>query len=257
MDIFVGLVWSGYLGVKMNNEKFIQKIKKLLNLAKKSTNPNEAASAMSKAQALMQKHGVTESDSRLSGICESSTKGAPSDALQPPKYVALLGEVIAIAFGVKWYATYRYTTQRGVPKRVLVFYGPDERPEIAAYAFDVLSLQLKKGRNDYLSTLRKNIKTTTKTARADTWCESWVQGAYQTIQEFAISESEETLMASYLQRMKEKGGIKSGSTREAKSCRGKDEAAIRGYIAGKQASLNHGVKGSAQSDIKGIGSNQS
>ncbi|EPB3939289.1 DUF2786 domain-containing protein, partial [Yersinia enterocolitica] len=43
----------------MNKEKYLAKIKKLLNLAKHSTNPNEAANAMSQAQNLMREHGLT------------------------------------------------------------------------------------------------------------------------------------------------------------------------------------------------------
>ena len=37
-------------------KKYLEKIKKLLNLAK-SPNPNEAAVALSRAQAMMRKHG--------------------------------------------------------------------------------------------------------------------------------------------------------------------------------------------------------
>lgn len=227
----------------MNKEKYLAKIKKLLNLAKRSSNPSESSNAMSQAQNLMRKYNVSLTDVDLMEINEASSKGAPSDAQKVPVYMGHLAAVIGFAFGVKFYTTYRYTERVGIPKRVVVFYGPNERPQIAAYAFDVLSRQLVRARSEYIGSMRKGIKAATKTARADTFCESWVSGAYQVLDDFMITEPEQTLMAAYQQRMQEEGGLSSGKLRSSKSCRGKDDAASAGYLAGKNARLNQAVSG--------------
>jgi hypothetical protein len=79
-----------------------------------------------------------------------------------PEYMAILAEMVARVFGVKFYTSHG-TEQWGKPaKRTIHYYGPDERPQIAAYSFEVLGKQLAKARRDYLSTLRKNIKQATK-----------------------------------------------------------------------------------------------
>ncbi|WP_347253483.1 DUF2786 domain-containing protein [Leminorella grimontii] len=186
----------------MNKEKYLQKIKKLLNLARRSTNPHEAANAISQA------------------------------------------------FGVRCYYSFRYTGYRGIPKRIVIFYGPAERPQIAAYTFDVLSRQMMAARREYIGTMRKNIKPETKTARADTFCESWVHGAYEVLQEFAVTQPEEALMEAYHARMTETG-MKTGESRAAKKCRGADHAAVSGYASGLTAKLGHAIGGS--SDVERIG----
>lgn len=126
-----------------NKERYLQKIKKLLNLARRSTNANEAANAMNQAQALMRQHGITATDVDLLEINEEGSKSAPSHAQKMPKYMANLAEVICRAFGVQCYHQYY-----SIDRRQVVFYGPNERPTIAAYAFDVLSRQMVKARRE-------------------------------------------------------------------------------------------------------------
>lgn len=158
-----------------------------------------------------------------------------------------LAWVICQASGVRCYYTYKsgylYT-----PKRIVTFYGPNERPQVAAYSFDVLSRQMMKARAEYRATLRKSIKASTKIARADTFCENWVYGAYCLINDIAVSEAEETLIAAYHNKLQQEMGLQSGELREAKSCRGADDAASAGYHAGKAAQLNHGVNCAASNN---------
>lgn len=226
----------------MNKEKYLAKIKKLLNLAKHSTNPNEAANAMSQAQNLMREHGLTSIDIDLMEINEAGSKGAPSHAQAVPKYMGLLADIICRAFGVKCYMTFKrnyYTTAQ----RQVIFYGPNERPQIAAYAFDVLSRQMMKARREYTASMRKSIKASTKIARGDTFCEGWVMGAYQVIKDFTVTDTEATLITAYHRKLQKDIGLQSGDMREAKKCRGADDAAVTGYRAGKDASLLHAVNG--------------
>ncbi|HEC1649373.1 TPA: DUF2786 domain-containing protein [Yersinia enterocolitica] len=226
----------------MNKEKYLAKIKKLLNLAKRSTNPNEAANAMSQAQNLMREHGLTAVDIDLMEINEAGSKGAPSHAQAVPKYMGMLADIICRAFGVKCYITFK-RNYYATAQRQVIFYGPNERPQIAAYAFDVLSRQMMKARREYTASMRKSIKASTKIARGDTFCEGWVIGAYQVIKDFTISDTEATLITAYHRKLQNDIGLQSGDTREAKKCRGSDDASVAGYRAGKDASLHHAVDG--------------
>ncbi len=193
-----------------NKEKYIQRIKKLLAMARNNSSAEEAALALRRAQRLMETHKLTEADADLMDINEASTQKAPSHAEKMPEYMAILAEMIARVFGVKFYTSHG-TEQWGKPaKRTIHYYGPDERPQIAAYSFEVLGKQLAKARRDYLSTLRKNIKQATKVARADTFCSARVNGAYAVVSDFAVTEAETTLMECYRSR-KLSEGMKSWS----------------------------------------------
>lgn len=231
----------------MNKEKYLEKIKKLLNLARKTTNTNEAASAIRQAQNLMREHGISENDARFSDIVESDSKGAPSDASKPPRYFHLLVNAICRAFGVEGYIGIRYTARRGIPHRCATFYGPESRPQVASYAFDVLSRQLVKARSEYIGTLQKRIKAITRTARADHFCEAWVQGVWSVLTNFQVNEEEAKLIADYGKSLGESKGLITGKSREPGNARGGECNASRaGFIAGKNASLNHAVSGSSE-----------
>ncbi|WP_431888507.1 DUF2786 domain-containing protein [Pectobacterium colocasium] len=122
-------------------EKYMDKIQKLLHLAKRSTNEHEAANAISQAQNLMHKFGLSELDIDLKSIKEFQSEHCPSDANKLPEYVVSLANMLCYAFGVHCYYTWTRNHRRSV-----AFYGPTERPQIAAYGFDVLSVQLVKAR---------------------------------------------------------------------------------------------------------------
>ncbi|HFS1922213.1 TPA: DUF2786 domain-containing protein [Klebsiella pneumoniae] len=224
-------------------EKYLAKIKKLLNLARRSSNSHEAATALSQAQALMRKHKLSQNDVDLMDITSKASKGAPSHAQSIPRYMTFLGQLICRAMGVNCYYSFRRNYMNSQKQNTVIFYGPDERPEIAAYAFDVLSRQMVKARRTFIGSLRKNIKPATKTARADQLCEGWAEGAYQAIEPFVVTETEKTLMASFLAKLKKEQGATDLKSREARKCRGGEDAAEAGFNEGLKARLNHGVSG--------------
>lgn len=231
----------------MNKEKYLTKIKKLLALGK-STNSHEAALAIARARKLMAEYNITELDVGISNISESSSQGAPSDAQSPPAYVVGLVQVINKAFGVQSYGSWRYTP-RGIPKRVFTFYGPDERPMIAVYAWTVLSRQLVRARTEYVAGMSRRIKLETRIARADTFCEGWVSAVYHLVQRFAVSESESTLMEAFIKR--EQSELSTTFGRGAKKTRGgTGNAGHDGFLAGQNATLNHAVNGAGHSPLQ-------
>ncbi|MFM4022187.1 DUF2786 domain-containing protein [Klebsiella variicola] len=224
-------------------EKYLAKIKKLLNLARRSSNSHEAATALNQAQALMRKHKLSQNDVDLMDITSKASKGAPSHAQSIPRYMTFLVQLICRAMGVNCYYSFQRNFMNGQKQNTVIFFGPDERPEIAAYAFDVLSRQMVKARRTFIGSLRKNIKPATKTARADQFCEGWAEGAYQAIESFVVTETEKTLMANFLAKLKKEQDLSDLTPREAKKCRGDQDAAEAGFNEGLKARLNHGVSG--------------
>ncbi len=223
-----------------DKERYLQKIKKLLNKSRNNSSAEEAATAMRMAQKLMREYHLNESDIALSEVSENGTHKTPSSATKPPRYMVSLANVICHAFGVRYYLSYDLLSRRTV-----VFYGVAERPQIACYAFEVLSRQIIKGRKEYYSSIHKRTKVSKRTDLADTWCEAWVSGVWQIVSEFVASESESNLMTQYLARKKERAKSSDVVMRESKKHQQSYDAAMDGYDAGKKAKLSHGVSGSS------------
>lgn len=113
----------------------------------------------------------------------------------------------------------------------------------AAYAFDVLSRQMKLARKAYQNKHCKRCKPATRNSRGDQFCEGWVGGASGVITSFGMSPEEHGMLERYAKKLHEERGLRDGEARPAKSCRGSDDAVGAGYLAGKDARLHHGVGG--------------
>lgn len=231
-----------------DKEKHLIKLKKLLSLARNNSSPQEAALAMNRAQELMARHNLSADDAAFTDISEAQTDKAPSHAESMPEYMALLACMVSRVFGVRFYSSFGRGFLSAHAKRTITFYGPAERPQVAAYAFEVLGKQLTKARRAYLSTLRKNIKPATKTGRADAYCSAWVNGAYQVARDLVVTEAEQTLMEYYHSEKLSKGMTKV-KTRKPRKARGTDAAANTGYEDGSGARLHHGVNGASDSSL--------
>ncbi|WP_336193890.1 DUF2786 domain-containing protein [Providencia stuartii] len=221
-----------------SNERYLNKIKKLLNKARNNSSAAEAAIALRMAQKLMQEHNLSESDVVLSDVTECKAHKTPSNAARPPQYMLLLIGVISKAFGVRHYLSWHGITK---VRRSVVFYGLEERPQIACYAFEVLARQLSKGRKAYRNNLHKNTKPSKRTDLADTWSEAWVSGVWQAITEFATTEHEDKQMDAFLVQLKEKHNVIDVSARESHQYKQSNQAANDGYRAGKKVRLAQGV----------------
>ncbi|HCG2926648.1 TPA: DUF2786 domain-containing protein [Citrobacter freundii] len=232
-----------------NKEKYLQRIKKLLAMARNNSSAEEAALAMGRAQKLMAEHKLNESDVDVMDINEAATQKAPSHAEKMPEYMAMLANMVARVFGVKFYTSHGCEFWDQPAKRTIHYYGPDERPQVAAYSFEVLGKQLAKARREYIATMRKNIKPATKIARADTFCSAWVNGAYAVVSDFVVTEAETTLIEAYRERKLSKG-MKPLVPRKPGKARGTDAAEIQGYSAGKNAQLHHAVNSSAPQPVQ-------
>ncbi len=225
--------------------RILEKIKKLLAMVERG-NPHESANAMKKIQALMAEHQLSSEDVALSGIDTASAKAANNSQKQPGWSHCLL-TIIAEAFGVE--AIFQWT---GFPRRQMqvVFIGPAERAEIAGYVYSVLARQLLTSRREFLATLNKRMKSTTKTARADLFCEGWCQGVYGKVVALVPSEHENELVAQY--KAKHFPHLVKGKVRESKATRRDEGARYDGYVSGKQVELNAGVKGQEQAKLEAL-----
>ena len=79
-----------------------------------------------------------------------------------------------------------------------VFVGAAPSGEIARYAFEVLFRQAKSARAHYIKTALKRC-TTTRTRRADLFCEGWVLTATELVERFSGSEAAQARVTAYLE----------------------------------------------------------
>lgn len=222
----------------MEQDKLLRKIKKLLALSK-STNPHEAACALAMAQKLMADNRINQSQVEFSQV-----HAKQKTAMKSARYVHMLISVIKKAFGVEGYLSNHYPGDKyGENKMHVVFYGTEERPEIATYCFDVLYRRLQVARKAFLDTQNKRLKRSTLIARGDSFCEGWVVGVNQNVKQFAMTEEEKRKMESYEAAVFKEEKWSETRVREAGNTKDYGMAQSEGYKQGKEVTLNHGVNG--------------
>jgi len=213
------------------NKSIIQKIKKLLALSK-SANEHEAALALQRAQALMEKHEVSELDIELSDIKEKAAKAGTQNNL--PHWKSGLAHVIADAFGVRWFQ------QWGLKGAEVVFVGIDAYAEISSYAFTVLNRQLVKARRDYYIGLSKRFKQANRTRKADLFALAFVHALQMKVAKFAASVKTEEIIETYLSEHHPE--LTTFKPKRHKFKNQDNDAAIAGHKAAKGVVLNHGMR---------------
>ncbi|EBQ7149339.1 DUF2786 domain-containing protein [Salmonella enterica] len=231
----------------MNNPqrqlRLLNLVRKLLELGRSNSNPHEAGLALQRAQKLMSRYGITELDAGLSSVREVSSCTAPSEAEKVPEWMVSMVWGVCHAFGCRAYYSWRQTSAGY--RRAVTFYGFSEKPEIAAYAFDVLTRQLKDATTSYLRTQNRRLKLATRRARAEQFRDGWVCGVREVITAADLSREEQQVMSHWL----ESRSMKTVTTRELKPCRGADTARYQGYEAGQNARLHQGVSGRSPAAI--------
>ena len=205
------------------DESILRKIRALIALAS-SSNPNEAASAMQKAQELMALHGISEADVELSAVQEASAKSGRTNH-RPPTWMDALSRVVAQAFGVAviWNGRNGY---------VCIGVGP--AAEVSAYCFEVLRRQCERDRAAYYKRLRGYRQN--RVRRADAFAEGWALAVWQKVRQFAQDcpsivnqyiEVRYTNLTSY--------------TPKSRMDNSEWHHASNGMAAGRNVDLNHGV----------------
>ena len=121
--------------MEKDRSSLFERIEKLLALSK-SSNPHEAAAALSRAQKLMSLHDISYSELNTLSIGESDAVLVPG--LKTRNILGTIGAMVGKCFGV-----FAFTTSTGSAVSKLTFIGPKERLESAVYACVFLQRQLK------------------------------------------------------------------------------------------------------------------
>ena len=226
------------------DQKALEKIKKCLALAA-SDNPNEAATALRQAQALMAKHGITSADVELSEVTTNKVNAGAGKT--PPSWIARLVTLVCKAFGVD--AVFQDEWSKGEWKSKVIFIGVNCSPEITGYAYEVLLRQLKKDRSNFLKTLNKRLKRTTKTMRGDLYAQGWIESVGKLVIPADVSEQDKELTKRWIattflnlttQQTKDRG----------EKAQGRDHAAYyQGLADGKKVNFHQGVHADEKSAL--------
>lgn len=237
-----------------DNAKVIARIRRLMALGTRNSNPHEAARAVALAQRLMQRHGLTPDMLSLHDIRESVCESLTSNAEKVPAWLNSLATVVCMATGCRcWFGWHVHTSCSGVKRvrRSLHFYGFSERAEVALYIYTVLQRQLRADTDVQIAGYRKRrILKNTLRRRADQFREGWVSGVWQVLQSFAPSESENVMLKNWLVRRHTGDTLGMVSVRAAGKCRGDKAARVAGWLAGRDTDIHHGLSGSqAQQQI--------
>jgi hypothetical protein len=223
------------------DERILDKIKKLLALAKSTSSEHEAANAMRKVQALMKEHQLSATDVALHEIAEQHTKRV-NPAEKQPRWSLILSHTVGAAFGLQYFLSWH----RDVGDSI-VFVGPKDRVEIGTYCYEVLAPQLVKARSNFASTLNKRLKRSTKINRADLFAEGWIMTVLRKIEALVPTEDEQGLVQLYME--KHHPDLTDVKARAAKPKARDMSAYLEGAAQGRNVTLNAGVAGAAQGQL--------
>ncbi|MFC0140078.1 DUF2786 domain-containing protein [Erwinia mallotivora] len=230
-----------------DNAKITARIRRLMALGTRNSNPHEAARAVALAQRLMQRHGLTPDMLSLSDVSETVCLSLTSDAEKVPAWLNSLATGVCIATGCRcWFGWHVHVSTQGVEsvRRSLHFYGFSERPEVALYIYTVLQRQLRAATDAHMAGYRtRRILLRTRRRRADQFREGWVSGVWQVLQSFAPSEGENAVLKRWLSLRHEGNTLAGLTVREAGQFRGDRAARVAGFLTGRDTDIHHGLSG--------------
>lgn len=226
----------------MDKQKILDKITKLLTLANNpGANPNEAVTALRQARSLMSRYNIETEELRASQVEEASvstqTRRSPSD------WQHSLAATCAAAFDCSHLSYYH-------PERAYCFkfLGKGIGPDLAAYAYSSLILQLQKARREHVAQ-QKRCQLKTKRRRGQLFAEGWIGAVAYKVREFADGLDPETQadITAYLSLHHPQLTRFDITPSEAK---GHDRGSLHaGIQQGQRAQLHRGVGRNPQSAI--------
>jgi len=225
-------------------DDIMRKIKKCLALSE-SSEPNEAAAALRQAQKLMELHGISQSDLKLSEMGETRLRSMVSATKVSP-WEHLLMKTVADAFGchLLWMGgnSHARTAEYMFGKWIIV--GLSTQVPIAEYTASVLMRKLMKARAAHVNSLPSWLSRQEKTAEANGFCFGWIEVIAKTVSKFAKTEELNQMTRLYLES-------KHGITDETKKAKGRRvQYSTDGLEAGKEAargeSLHRPVDGAGE-----------
>jgi hypothetical protein len=212
-------------------ENLKRRIKKLFALSA-SSNPNESAAALEKAQKLMQEYSVNMSASDLFNFNRVEVK-TPCSGHATPLHETMLMNDISKAFGCR--RAYGRTSGDGYYK-VHDFIGPEHRVKIASYIADVLLRKMNRERAAYIKSLRRIKKRYAKTCRADEFCRGWVYAVTKKLCLQKLGVEEEKALDDYEQSL----GWITVSAAVRRTSNNKNDW-FNGFVSGEKIEIQQGV----------------
>ncbi|ENW79740.1 hypothetical protein F909_02843 [Acinetobacter sp. ANC 3929] len=227
----------------MSREEAILKIKKCLALSK-SSNENEAATALRMAQSLMKEFQV---DPDLLDIMEASCESKATKT--PQAWEASL--VMTIARAMQCKPIFSTGSSSWGIKASWTFIGVDPAPEVASYTFDVLYRQVIRSRKSFIETTLKRVTVKkNKVARADLFCEGWVDSVKHLITDLNIEVPTNTNERIKKHMDQSRGELSSFTPKDRNKGKAFNDRAANDYHAGKQsgksAKLNQAMNAGEQ-----------
>ena len=244
-------------------ERVIRKIKRCLALSK-SSNENEAATAMRQAQALMREYRLTEMDVRLSDVGEVESE--KSRANRRPTWDRHLSGIVARVFGVRPLSYRHWCKSTGRMVERALFVGVTPAPQIAMYAYEALLTKLTLARREYASQVRagKLRSAYSPDTAGDHFALAWVSAVHGKIHELvprgeedpalaqhssgrdlvAVEEQDKALIDQYL------SGQEIGKARKVRARELDLNAQIAGLLAGQRVELNPGLATGGQETLQ-------
>ncbi|WP_425928614.1 DUF2786 domain-containing protein [Pseudomonas sp. NyZ201] len=218
----------------MDKEKILDKVTKLMALAyNPGANTNEAATALRQARSLMARYNIESDELRASLVLEASiptgTRRSPADWLHS------LAATCATAFDCSHLSYYH--PSKGY---CFKFLGKGIGPDLAAYAYSSLILQLQKARREHVSQ-QKRCQLKTKRRRGQLFAEGWIAAVAFKVREFAGDLDPETQadITAYLNLHHPQLERSTITPSEAK---GHDSSSLQaGIQQGQRAQLHRGV----------------
>jgi hypothetical protein len=237
--------------------KILSKIQKCLALAS-SDNPNEAATALRQAHALMAKYGVTSEAITMADIGESKISSRTMARNKPSAWETHLAATVGKAFGCKLMVS-RFVPKEGVklPKGSrgvfneggFIFVGLKSQVEIAAYTAQVLVRKCQRARSQWIHDKLSGISSRPGgkklvTAMGDEFALGWVAQIQRLVHDFAHPPEIDSAIDQYI----ESAATTGAPDAQTRHTRTENERAIAlarlaGMAAAKGESLHRPVNG--------------
>jgi len=223
----------------MDKQKVLDKVTKLMALANNpGANTHEAGIALRQARALMAQYNIEADELRASQVEEASvptqTRRSPAD------WQHSLAAVCASAFDCSHLSYYH--PSKGY---CFKFLGKGICPEVAAYAYSSLLLQLQKARREHVAQ-QTRCQLKTKRRRGQLFAEGWINAVALKVREFAgdLAPDAEADITAYISL--HHPGLRSLNITPTEA-KGHDRGSLTaGFEQGQTAQLHRGLGRSPQ-----------
>lgn len=220
-----------------------QALRKVLACLRRSasSNPNEAATALRQARALMNQYGLTEDDAAAAEIRDA---GAPTRnrGKMVPQSTLALASMVADGYRCEIVVQCYEGNFLHVGRTAIRFFGAGADPEVAVYAFTVLNRQLQADKARHTLRIRKRAN---KDRRGEEFALGWIHAIRRLFPKEALPEGRDTAIAAAMRQRV--GETQKTTGRElGKSGRANANDRYAGYQAGSNAQLHGGLSGETQ-----------